>query len=73
MHYLKVRDYCLGKQLPVFHSAQVTDVKRNDDSLEVSQWTIKVLLFIKFHLEHWYYPWCRIWVSVYIVSCDARY
>lgn len=31
---LTVRDYCLGKQLPVFHSVQLTDVKQNDCMIE---------------------------------------
>lgn len=32
-----MRDYCLGKQLPVFHSVQLTDVKQNDCMIEVSK------------------------------------
>ena len=34
---IQVRDYSMGKQLPVFHFAQVTDVKRQENSIEVSE------------------------------------
>lgn len=34
---IQVRDYSVGKQLPVFHSVQVTDIKYDENIIEVSE------------------------------------
>lgn len=37
INIIQVRDYSVGKQLPVFHSVQVTDIKYHENVIEVSE------------------------------------